>query len=142
VKSISIRVVCCLLSAAVAGVLWVGEGFGEDKSYYSPIILVNKEKGYIVISNSGSVFPVELPEAARAHMDKLPVSGLIDIVVEMRPGNPPLLKKWKITSGESDCKIFDGKICKGESTGPVQLAPPGGSPPPPIEAPSKESGKP
>ena len=118
-----------VLSAAILTCsILVCPAAAEDKSFYSPIIHVNKEKGYIIISNSGAVFPVELPEAARPHIDKLPVSGLIDIVVELRPGNAPLLKKWKITSGESTCKIFDGKVCKGESVGAVQ-SPPVISPP-------------
>lgn len=102
-------VVCAAIGACL---LWSGVAAAEEKSFYSPIIHVNKEKGYIIISNSGAVFPVELPEAAKPHIDKLPVSGLIDIVVEIRPGSAPLLKRWKITSGESDCKIFDGKTCK------------------------------
>jgi len=84
----------------------------EDKSIYSPIIFVDKEKGYIVVSSSGAVFGVEVPEAAKPHLDKLPVSGMLDIVVEMRPGNAPLLKTWKLAAGESACKIFDGKVCK------------------------------
>ena len=84
----------------------------EDKSIYSPIIHVDKEKGYIVVSSSGAVFGVEVPEAAKPHLDKLPVSGMLDIVVELRPGNAPLLKTWKLAAGESTCKVFDGKTCK------------------------------
>ena len=84
----------------------------EDKSFYSPIVFIDKEKGYIVISSSGSVFPVEASDAAKPHLEKLPVSGMIDIVAEMRPGNAPLLKSWKLMSGESTCKHFDGKTCK------------------------------
>jgi hypothetical protein len=84
----------------------------EDKSFYSPIIHVDKEKGVIVVSNSGKVFAVEVPELARPHLEKLPVSGMIDIVVEMRDNNAPLLKTWKVAGGESSCKQFDGKTCK------------------------------
>jgi len=84
----------------------------EDKSFYSPIIHVDKEKGVIVVSNSGKVFAVEVPELARPHLEKLPVSGMIDIVVEMRDDNAPLLKTWKVAGGESSCKQFDGKTCK------------------------------
>jgi hypothetical protein len=73
---------------------------------------VDKEKGYIVVSNSGAVFGVEVPEAAKPHLDKLPVSGMLDIVVELRPGNSPLLKTWKLAAGDSACKVFDGKTCK------------------------------
>ena len=101
-----------LLLAAVVGLGWAGPAGAEEKSYYSPIIYVDKEKGFIVISDSGAVFGVEVPPEAKPHLDKLPPSGLIDIVVETRPDNAPLVKRWKIASGESTCKIFDGKTCK------------------------------
>ncbi len=83
----------------------------ETKSFYSPIIYVDKDKGYIVISNSGAVFGVEVPPEAKPHLEKLPLSGLIDLVVELRPNQAPLVKRWKIASGESSCKVFDGKDC-------------------------------
>ncbi len=101
-----------IVLAALIGLGWTGLAFAEEKSYYSPIIFVDKEKGFIVISNSGAVFGVEVPPEAKPHLDKLPPSGLIDIVVEIRPDNAPLVKRWKIAAGESSCKIFDGKTCK------------------------------
>ena len=97
---------------AMLGLCWAGPAGAEERSYYSPIIYVDKEKGFIVISNSGAVFGVEVAPEARQHLDKLPQSGLIDIVVEIRPNKAPLVKRWKIASGESACKIFDGKTCK------------------------------
>jgi hypothetical protein len=46
-------------------------------------------------------------------MEKLPLSGLVDFVVEMRGSEQaPLLKTWKVKSGESTCMYFDGKVCK------------------------------
>lgn len=98
--------------AVMAGPGWTGSAGAEEKSYYSPIIFVDREKGFIVISDSGAVFGIEVPPEAKPHLDKLPPSGLIDVVVEIRPGNAPLVKRWKIASGESACKIFDGKTCK------------------------------
>jgi hypothetical protein len=98
--------------AVMTGSGWIEPAGAEEKSYYSPIIFVDKEKGFIVISNSGAVFGVEVSPEAKPHLDKLPPSGLIDIVVEIRPGNAPLVKRWKIAAGESACKIFDGKTCK------------------------------
>lgn len=83
-----------------------------EKSYYSPIINVDAENNRILISTLGAVFWVEVPEAARPHLEKLPLSGLADIVVETREGQPPLLKSWKIKSGESTCLHFDGTTCK------------------------------
>ena len=98
--------------AALIGLGWAEPAGAEEKSYYSPIIFVDREKGFIVISDSGAVFGIEVPPEAKPHLDKLPPSGLIDVVVEIRPGNAPLVKRWKIAAGESACKIFDGKTCK------------------------------
>jgi hypothetical protein len=100
------------LVAAVTLILSIPPACAEDKSFYSPIVHVDKDKGVIVVSNSGKVFAVEVPEAAKPHLEKLPVSGMIDIVVEMRADNAPLLKTWKVAGGESSCKHFDGKTCK------------------------------
>jgi ABC-type sugar transport system substrate-binding protein len=100
------------LVAMLALLFLVVPASAEDQSFYSPIVHVDKDKGFIVISNSGKVFAVEVPEAAKPHLEKLPVSGMIDIVVEMRADNAPLLKTWKVAGGESSCKHFDGKTCK------------------------------
>jgi hypothetical protein len=87
--------------------------FAEDKSFYSPVIQVDMENHRILISTFGSVFWIDAPDAAKPYIEKLPVSGLVDFVVEMR-GNEqaPLLKTWKVKSGETSCKHFDGKACK------------------------------
>ena len=88
-------------------------GFAEDKSFYSPIINVDGEKHRILISTLGSVFWIDVPDAAKPHLEKLPISGLADFVVEMRePGQPPLLKTWKVKSGDTTCTYFDGTTCK------------------------------
>jgi hypothetical protein len=85
----------------------------EDKGFYSPVIQVDTENHRVLISTFGSVFWVEAPDAAKPHIEKLPVSGLVDFVVEMREnGQAPLLKTWKVKSGETSCKYFDGKTCK------------------------------
>jgi hypothetical protein len=84
----------------------------EEKAYYSPVIYVDKENNRILISTLGSVFWVDVPDAAKPHLDKLPVSGLADFVVEMRPGQAPLLKTWKFASGDTPCKYFDGQNCR------------------------------
>jgi hypothetical protein len=86
--------------------------FAEEKAFYSPVIHVDKENNRILISTLGSVFWVEVPDPAKPHLDKLPVSGLADFVVEMRPGQAPLLKTWKFASGDTPCKYFDGKTCR------------------------------
>ena len=87
--------------------------FAEDRSFYSPVIHIDKEQNQILISTSASVFSIEVPDAARPHIEKLPLSGLVDFVVEMRgEDNPPLIKTWKVKSGESTCMYFNGKECK------------------------------
>ena len=85
----------------------------EDKSFYSPVIQVDTENHRILISTFGSVFWIDAPDVAKPHLGKLPVSGLVDFVVEMREnGQSPLLKTWKVKSGETNCKYFDGKTCR------------------------------
>jgi hypothetical protein len=87
--------------------------FAEDRSFYSPVIHIDKEQNQILISTSASVFPIEVPDAAKPHIEKLPLSGLVDFVVEMRgEDKPPLIKTWKVKSGESTCMHFNGKECK------------------------------
>jgi hypothetical protein len=87
--------------------------FAEDRSFYSPVIYIDTEKSQILISTSATVFYIEVPEAAKPHMEKLPISGLVDFVVEMRGEDKlPLIKTWKVKSGESTCMYFNGKECK------------------------------
>lgn len=91
----------------------VTQVFAEDRSFYSPVIYIDKEQNQILISTSASVFYIEVPDAAKPHMDKLPLSGLVDFVVEMRGEDQrPLIKTWKVKSGESTCMYFNGKECK------------------------------
>jgi hypothetical protein len=90
-----------------------GTSLAVDKSFYSPVIRVEKETSRILISTHGSVFWVDVPDAAKPHIEKLPISGLVDFVVEMRGDDQaPLLKTWKVKSGESTCLYFNGKECK------------------------------
>ena len=93
--------------------LLASPSFAEDKSFYSPVIQVDTENHRVLISTFGSVFWIDAPDAAKPHIEKLPISGLVDFVVEMR-GNElaPLLKTWKVKSGETNCKYFDGKTCR------------------------------
>ncbi len=87
--------------------------FAEEKSFYSPIISVDREKHRILISTLGSVFWIDVPDAAKPHLEKLPISGLADFVLDMREsGQAPLLKTWKVKSGETSCTYFDGKTCR------------------------------
>lgn len=101
-----------LLTAALM-VLIAGQSWAEDKSYYSPVIYVDIENHRVLISKLGGVFYIDVPEIARPHMEKLPISGLVDFVVEIRgEGEMPVIKTWKVKSGESTCMFFNGKECK------------------------------
>ena len=102
-----------LLSTLFLLGLIASPSFAEDKSFYSPIIQVDKESYRILISTFGSVFWIDVPDAGKPHIEKLPISGLADFVVEMRgEGQAPLLKTWKVKSGETSCTYFDGKTCR------------------------------
>jgi hypothetical protein len=93
--------------------LVVSPSFAEEKSFYSPVINIDKESNRILISTYGSVFWIDVPDTAKPHIEKLPISGLADFVVEMREnGQAPLLKTWKVKSGDTSCMYFDGKTCR------------------------------
>ncbi|MFZ1803625.1 MAG: hypothetical protein WAU05_06855 [Nitrospira sp.] len=103
----------CLILALSVSTLIPKLVFAEDRSFYSPVIHIDKEQNQILISTSASVFYIEVPDAAKPHIEKLPLSGLVDFVVEMRGEDKrPLIKTWKVKSGESTCMHFNGKECK------------------------------
>ena len=86
--------------------------FAEDKSFYSPVIHVDMDTYRVLISTLGRVLD-RRSGSAKPHIEKLPISGLVDFVVEMREdGQAPLLKTWKVKSGETSCTYFDGKTCR------------------------------
>ena len=102
-----------LLLLLCVGMSLATQVFAEDRSFYSPVIYIDKEQSQILISTSASVFYIEVPDAAKPHIDKLPISGLVDFVVEMRGEDQrPLIKTWKVKSGESTCMYFNGKECR------------------------------
>jgi hypothetical protein len=101
-----------ILALFLAMVMPLTHATAEERSFYSPIIFIDKENNQILISTSGKVFYIEVSEAAKPHIDKLPQGVLADFVVEMRGEDRPLLKKWHVTGGESACRIFDGTKCK------------------------------
>lgn len=102
-----------ILLAASLTILIASQSWAEDKSYYSPVIYIDIENHRVLISKLGGVFYIDVPVAARPHMDKLPISGLVDFVVEVKNENQmPVIKTWKVKSGESACMYFNGKECK------------------------------
>jgi hypothetical protein len=102
-----------ILLAALLSEALAGTSLAVDKSFYSPVIHIDVEHHRILISQLGGVFYIDVPEVARPHMEKLPISGLVDFVVEMQgEGQMPVIKTWKVKSGESTCLYFNGKECK------------------------------
>ncbi|MBH0208684.1 MAG: hypothetical protein HP495_09270 [Nitrospira sp.] len=102
-----------LLFGATLLLLLANVSHAEDKSFYSPVIQIDVENHRILISKLGGVFYIDVPEAARPHMEKLPISGLVDFLVEWKGEEEmPVIKTWKVKSGESTCMIFNGKECK------------------------------
>ena len=101
-----------ILSLFLLGLI-PSSSFAEDKSFYSPVIQVDVDTHRVLISTLGGVFWIDVPDMAKPHIEKLPISGLVDFVVEMREnGQAPLLKTWKVKSGETSCLYFDGKTCR------------------------------
>jgi len=102
-----------ILLAATLVLIVTHQSWAVDKSYYSPVIQVDPDNHRILISKLGGVFYIDVPEAARPHMEKLPISGLVDFLVEWKNDDEmPVIKSWKVKSGESTCMFFNGKECK------------------------------
>lgn len=85
---------------------------GKEGSFYSPVIRVVPDRGFILISSGSGILWLKASEAAMPHLSKLPVGALFDVVVEFQgKPNPPIIKSWKLTSGDSTCPVFDGTQC-------------------------------
>ncbi len=88
---------------------------GKEGSFYSPVIRVVPDRGFILINSGSGILWIKASEAAMPHLSKLPVGGLIDIIVEFQgKPNPPIIKSWKLASGDSTCRVFDGTQCVGK----------------------------
>lgn len=82
------------------------------KSYYSPIVRLEADKGYFLVTTDSGIQWIQVEEAAKPHLKTLEVGDMIDVIVELRSGDvPPLLKSWKLARSSSPCKVFDGKSC-------------------------------
>ncbi len=85
------------------------------KSYYSPIVRLEPDKGYFLITTDSGIQWIQVEDKVKAQLKTLAVGDMIDVVVEIRPNNiPPILKSWKLARSASPCKIFDGHSCQGE----------------------------
>jgi len=82
------------------------------KSYYSPIVRLEADKGYFLVTTDSGIQWIQVEDTAKPHLKTLEVGDMIDVVVELRPDNAPaLLKSWKLARSSSPCKVFNGKTC-------------------------------
>jgi hypothetical protein len=99
------------LASSIPALAFVDEP-GKEGSFYSPVIRVVPENGFLLINSGNGILWVKATREAMPHLAKLPVGGLIDVVVVFQgQPNPPIIKSWKLASGNSDCDIFDGARC-------------------------------
>jgi hypothetical protein len=84
----------------------------KEKAYYGTVIAIDPTtKTLKLVTNDGVMVDIAAEDKAAKHLDKIPLNSLIDVIVEMREGAPPLVKSWKMAQAQSPCRIFDGKMC-------------------------------
>ncbi len=104
---------CALLVLTSAPVF--AEAASPLKSYYSPIVRLEADKGYFLITTNSGIQWVQVEDSAKEHLKTLEVGDMIDIVVQLRPEPaPPLLKTWKLARSASPCTVFNGQTCSPE----------------------------
>lgn len=104
--------VAMLISLSFATTVTVAQEPGQVKSYYSPVVRVEADKGFLLITTDSGILWVQVEDAVKPHLKTIGVGDMIDVVVQFRPDNlPPLLQSWKLARSESPCKVFDGKTC-------------------------------
>lgn len=85
------------------------------KSYYSPIVRLEPDKGYFLITTDSGIQWIQVEDPVKEHLKTLDVGDMIDVVVQIRPDNvPPLLKSWKLARSASPCKILKEQTCSQE----------------------------
>jgi len=85
---------------------------GKKGSFYTPIIRIVPESGFLLINSGNGILWVKASPEAMPHLSKLPIGGLLDVIVEFQgQPNPPIIKSWKLASGNSSCDVFDGTHC-------------------------------
>jgi len=85
------------------------------KSYYSPIVRLEADKGYFLITTNSGIQWIQVEDAVKEHLKTLEVGDMIDVVVELRPDPvPPLLKSWKLARSGSPCKVLKDQTCRKE----------------------------
>ena len=82
------------------------------KSYYSPIVRLEADKGYFLITTNSGIQWIQVEDPGKEHLKTLEVGDMIDVVVQLRPEPaPPLLKTWKLARSASPCTVFNGQTC-------------------------------
>ncbi len=85
------------------------------KSYYSPIVRLEADKGYFLITTNSGIQWIQVEDPGKEHLKTLEVGDMIDVVVQLRPDPaPPLLKTWKLARSASPCTVFNGQTCSSE----------------------------
>ncbi len=85
------------------------------KSYYSPIVRLEADKGYFLITTNSGIQWIQVEDPGKEHLKTLEVGDMIDVVVQLRPEPaPPLLKTWKLARSASPCTVFNGQTCSTE----------------------------
>lgn len=107
INSFLALVLLCLTGAPV-----FAEASTSLKSYYSPIVRLEADKGYFLITTNSGIQWIQVEDAVKDHLKTLAVGDMIDVVVELRPDPaPPLLKSWKLARSSSPCKVLNGQTC-------------------------------
>jgi hypothetical protein len=84
----------------------------NEKAVYGTVIAIDPEaKTLKLIGTDGVMLDVAAEDKAAKYLDKIPLNSLIDLIVEMRDGAPPVVKSWKMAQAKSPCRVFDGKMC-------------------------------
>ena len=103
-----------LLAAALffTSIPVLAEASPQLKSYYSPIVRLEADKGYFLVTTDSGIQWIQVEDEVKEHLKTLAVGDMIDVVVEIRPDPvPPLLKSWKLARSASPCKVLKGQTC-------------------------------
>jgi hypothetical protein len=112
VNRILIVTLSSVFCAGITLTAFPAEDTSKEKAIYGTVIAIDPAaKTLKLIGNDGVMLDVAAEDKAAKHLDKIPLNSLIDLMVEMRDGAPPLVKSWKMAQAKSPCRVFDGKMC-------------------------------
>jgi hypothetical protein len=112
VTRILIVTLASVFCAGITLTAFPAEDTPKEKAIYGTVISIDPAaKTLKLIGTDGVMLDVAAEDKAAKHLDKIPLNSLIDLMVEMRDGAPPLVKSWKMAQAKSPCRVFDGKMC-------------------------------